>query len=58
MRSQLINLMLELQEKQGISYIYVTQHGHDETHQRPVLVMHQEKWSSAAVPLTYWPPAP
>ena len=24
MRSQLINLMLELQEKQGISYIYVT----------------------------------
>lgn len=21
-----------------------------------VLVMHQEKWSSAAVPLTYWPP--
>lgn len=26
MRSQLINLMLELQEKQGISYIYVTQH--------------------------------
>jgi energy-coupling factor transporter ATP-binding protein EcfA2 len=26
MRSQLINLMLELQEKQGIAYIYVTQH--------------------------------
>jgi cationic peptide transport system ATP-binding protein len=26
MRSQIINLMLELQEKQGISYIYVTQH--------------------------------
>ncbi len=25
-RSQIINLMLELQEKQGISYIYVTQH--------------------------------
>ncbi len=26
MRSQIINMMLELQEKQGISYIYVTQH--------------------------------
>ncbi len=26
MRSQIINLMLELQEEQGISYIYVTQH--------------------------------
>lgn len=26
MRSQIINLLLELQEKQGISYIYVTQH--------------------------------
>lgn len=26
MRSQIINLMLELQENQGISYIYVTQH--------------------------------
>ncbi|MEC5320567.1 putrescine export ABC transporter ATP-binding protein SapF [Brenneria populi subsp. brevivirga] len=26
MRSQIINLMLELQEKHGISYIYVTQH--------------------------------
>ena len=33
MRSQLINLMLELQEKQGISYIYVTQHiGNDEAY--------------------------
>ncbi len=26
MRSQIINLMLELQAKQGIAYIYVTQH--------------------------------
>ena len=26
MRSQIINLMLELQEKHGIAYIYVTQH--------------------------------
>ena len=26
MRSQIINLMLELQQKQGIAYIYVTQH--------------------------------
>ncbi|AUH00537.1 putrescine export ABC transporter ATP-binding protein SapF [Pectobacteriaceae bacterium CE70] len=26
MRSQIINLMLELQEKHGLSYIYVTQH--------------------------------
>lgn len=57
MRSQLINLMLELQEKQGISYIYVTQHTGMMKHiSDPVLVMHQEKWSSAAVPLTYWPP--
>lgn len=26
MRSQIINLMLELQQKHGIAYIYVTQH--------------------------------
>jgi cationic peptide transport system ATP-binding protein len=42
MRSQLINLMLELQEKQGISYIYVTQHlGMMKHISDQVLVMHQ-----------------
>ncbi|CDL20811.1 Peptide transport system ATP-binding protein SapF [Klebsiella pneumoniae IS53] len=41
MRSQLINLMLELQEKQGISYIYVTQHlGMMKHISDQVLVMH------------------
>lgn len=56
MRSQLINLMLELQEKQGISYIYVTQHlGMMKHISDQVLVMHQGKWSNAAVPRTCWP---
>ncbi|VFS54982.1 Glutathione import ATP-binding protein GsiA [Kluyvera cryocrescens] len=42
MRSQLVNLMLELQEKQGISYIYVTQHlGMMKHISDQVLVMHQ-----------------
>lgn len=41
-RSQLINLMLELQEKQGISYIYVTRHiGMMKHISDQVLVMHQ-----------------
>ncbi len=57
MRSQLVNLMLELQEKQGISYIYVTQHlGMMKHISDQVLVMHQGKWSSAAAPPTCWPP--
>lgn len=55
MRSQLINLMLELQDKQGISYIYVTQHlGMMKHISDQVLVMHQGKWWSAAAPLTCW----
>ncbi|MBD1228428.1 putrescine export ABC transporter ATP-binding protein SapF [Xenorhabdus griffiniae] len=42
MRSQIINLMLELQEKHGISYIYVTQHlGMMKHISDQVLVMHQ-----------------
>ena len=54
MRSQLINLMLELQEKQGISYIYVTQHlGMMKHISDQVLVMHQgevvERGSTADV---------
>lgn len=41
MRSQLINLMLELQEKHGLSYIYVTQHlGMMKHISDQVLVMH------------------
>ncbi|HDS4351005.1 putrescine export ABC transporter ATP-binding protein SapF [Enterobacter roggenkampii] len=54
MRSQLINLMLELQEKQGISYIYVTQHlGMMKHISDQVMVMHQgevvERGSTAEV---------
>ena len=54
MRSQLINLMLELQEKQGISYIYVTQHlGMMKHISDQVMVMHQgevvERGSTADV---------
>ncbi|MCS5855703.1 peptide ABC transporter ATP-binding protein SapF [Klebsiella pneumoniae subsp. pneumoniae] len=54
MRSQLINLMLELQEKQGISYIYVTQHlGMMKHISDQVLVMHNgevvERGSTADV---------
>lgn len=54
MRSQLINLMLELQEKQGISYIYVTQHiGMMKHISDQLLVMHQgevvERGSTADV---------
>ncbi len=42
MRSQLVNLMLELQEKHGIAYIYVTQHlGMMKHISDKVLVMHQ-----------------
>jgi len=42
MRSQIINMMLELQEKQGISYIYVTQHlGMMKHISDQVLVMHE-----------------
>ncbi len=41
MRSQLVNLMLELQEKHGITYIYVTQHlGMIKHISDQVLVMH------------------
>lgn len=41
MRSQIINLMLELQEKHGLSYIYVTQHlGMMKHISDQVLVMH------------------
>lgn len=54
MRSQLINLMLELQAKHGISYIYVTQHlGMMKHISDKVLVMHQgevvERGSTADV---------
>ena len=54
MRSQLINLMLELQEKQGIAYIYVTQHiGMMKHISDKVIVMHQgevvERGSTAEV---------
>lgn len=42
MRSQIINMMLELQEKQGISYIYVTQHlGMMKHISDQVLMMHE-----------------
>lgn len=55
MRSQLINLMLELQEKQGISYIYVTQHiGMMKHISDQVLVMHQGRLSSEAAPQMCW----
>ncbi len=41
-RSQIINLMLELQEKHGISYIYVTQHlGMMKHISDQVIVMHE-----------------
>ncbi|MCF8581545.1 ATP-binding cassette domain-containing protein [Enterobacter ludwigii] len=54
MRSQLINLLPELQEKQSISYIYVTQHlGMMKHISDQVLVMHQgegvERGSTADV---------
>lgn len=54
MRSQLVNLMLELQEKHGISYIYVTQHlGMMKHISDQVLVMHHgevvERGSTAEV---------
>ncbi|WP_114194143.1 putrescine export ABC transporter ATP-binding protein SapF [Edaphovirga cremea] len=54
MRSQIINLMLELQEKQGISYIYVTQHlGMMKHISDQVMVMHEgevvERGSTAEV---------
>lgn len=54
MRSQLVNLMLELQEKHGIAYIYVTQHlGMMKHISDQVLVMHQgevvERGSTADV---------
>ncbi len=54
MRSQLINLMLELQEKHGIAYIYVTQHlGMMKHISDQLLVMHQgevvERGSTADV---------
>ncbi|MFY3762939.1 ATP-binding cassette domain-containing protein, partial [Escherichia coli] len=54
MRSQIINLMLELQEKHGISYIYVTQHlGMMKHISDQVLVMHEgeivERGSTAEV---------
>ena len=42
MRSQLVNLMLELQERDGLSYIYVTQHiGMMKHISDLVMVMHQ-----------------
>ncbi|MDR7342563.1 cationic peptide transport system ATP-binding protein [Pantoea alhagi] len=42
MRSQLVNLLLELQEKHGLSYIFVTQHiGMMKHISDQVLVMHQ-----------------
>lgn len=42
MRSQIINMMLELQEKHGISYIYVTQHlGMMKHISDQVMVMHE-----------------
>lgn len=50
MRSQIINLMLELQEEQSISYIYVTQHLGMMKH---IMVMHEgevvERGSTADV---------
>ncbi|WP_428943125.1 putrescine export ABC transporter ATP-binding protein SapF [Pantoea sp. FN060301] len=54
MRSQLVNLMLELQDKHGISYIYVTQHlGMMKHISDQVLVMHHgevvERGSTAGV---------
>lgn len=54
MRSQIINLMLELQEKHGIAYIYVTQHlGMMKHISDQVLVMHEgeivERGSTAEV---------
>jgi len=54
MRSQLINLMLELQDKHRIAYIYVTQHlGMMKHISDQVLVMHQgevvERGSTADV---------
>jgi len=54
MRSQLINLMLELQDKHGLSYIYVTQHlGMMKHISDQLLVMHQgevvERGSTADV---------
>nr|WP_113868354.1 putrescine export ABC transporter ATP-binding protein SapF [Brenneria salicis]NMN91852.1 cationic peptide transport system ATP-binding protein [Brenneria salicis ATCC 15712 = DSM 30166]RBP59899.1 cationic peptide transport system ATP-binding protein [Brenneria salicis ATCC 15712 = DSM 30166]RLM29858.1 peptide ABC transporter ATP-binding protein [Brenneria salicis ATCC 15712 = DSM 30166] len=54
MRSQIINLMLELQEKHGISYIYVTQHlGMMKHISDQILVMHAgevvERGSTAEV---------
>lgn len=55
MRSQIINLMLELQEKHGIAYIYVTQHlGMMKHISDQVLVMHEGKSSNAAAPPRYW----
>lgn len=54
MRSQLINLMLELQDRHRIAYIYVTQHlGMMKHISDQVLVMHQgevvERGSTADV---------
>lgn len=54
MRSQLINMMLELQEQQGIAYIYVTQHiGMMKHISDQVMVMHEgcvvERGSTADV---------
>jgi len=54
MRSQLVNLMLELQEKHGIAYIYVTQHlGMMKHISDQVMVMHEgsvvERGSTASV---------
>ncbi|WP_409310862.1 putrescine export ABC transporter ATP-binding protein SapF [Pectobacterium sp. B1J-3] len=54
MRSQIINLMLELQEQHGISYIYVTQHlGMMKHISDQILVMHAgevvERGSTAEV---------
>lgn len=54
MRSQIINLMLELQEKHGISYIYVTQHlGMMKHISDQLMVMHEgeivERGSAAEV---------
>ncbi|EOS93362.1 peptide ABC transporter ATP-binding protein SapF [Erwinia tracheiphila] len=54
MRSQLVNLMLELQDKHGIAYIYVTQHlGMMKHISDQLLVMHQgevvERGSTAGV---------
>jgi len=54
MRSQIINLMLELQAEQGIAYIYVTQHlGMMKHISDQVIVMHEgevvERGSTASV---------